>query len=666
MLKDNLLGVGGLLATMALVSACGDGEIGDSLGEARGAPDSSAFDGGVEQTPEVEAEFAELRRRYRRSTSATVEPAPTNALPPACSSAIADVSASNGWRSIQASQAAFDTLRFEFMVRPAVADLNGLVAVGAENIDEFTDAAMSVRFTGSGVIDARNGAAYDSDVFFAYNPGTWYKIVISADIAARTYDVQVGRCGEPLQALISGAAFRSDWPVSDRLTTWAVWSSQSAALELSTPAWVASGSCAPATCQSLGSECGELGDGCGSSLNCGSCGSGEACASGVCVDVSTPPPAGSCVPATCPSLGVECGGASDGCGGSLNCGGCASGQTCATGGVCVNVSTPPPPPPGDARGRGPTGQWPAGFPAYSTAANIVTNGSNSGLTSALNSNACSNGCIIEHPGNISSLTVSSRAGSGKIVVRPPIGQRANYTMGSVKIQVDNVLFAGFAGGNGSLLVEGGENSGFAWIEINGPGGTFGVYCYGGSTSGGLFYELLYRQYASMGSEDRGVIRGDGGTCNVDVRGSVLTGSPTPPPSHSDTLQNYNPGGSTNISVSDSVVWASWDKCFQNEGGDNPMILTNVFVMTPGYSEQLWQGSTIPGPLDGYFHTTAAVEYRDSTLVGAGNSSWPIPVWNSELYKPGTYTDKGGNTILGSLPSPPTPPTHTQLDAIWSP
>jgi len=38
------------------------------------------------------------------------------------------------------------------------------------------------------------------------------------------------------------------------------------------------------------------------------------------------------------------------------------------------------------------------------------------------------------------------------MIRPPVGEREDYTMGTVEIQVDNVLFAGFAGGNGILLL----------------------------------------------------------------------------------------------------------------------------------------------------------------------------------------------------------------------
>jgi hypothetical protein len=288
--KDNLLVLWGLLTTIALVSACGVGEIGGSAGAARGGPEPGASDGDVELSPEAAAEF---REDGAPGVTEPSDPGKTNdSVPPACPSATSDVSANDGWRSTQTSQAAFDTLRFEFMARPAVANLNGLVAVGGQDIDEFTDAAISVRFAGSGFIDARDGSSYDGDVFIGYDPGVWYSIVISADIVAQTYDVEVARCGEPRQTLITGAAFRSDASVSDRLTTWAVWSSQSAGLELSTPAWVASGICAPATCQSLGSERGEPSDGCGGSLVCGSCGGDQVCMSGMCVDepVTVPPP----------------------------------------------------------------------------------------------------------------------------------------------------------------------------------------------------------------------------------------------------------------------------------------------------------------------------------------------------------------------------------------
>ncbi|MCA9343207.1 hypothetical protein KC950_04320, partial [Candidatus Saccharibacteria bacterium] len=76
-------------------------------------------------------------------------------------------------------------------------------------------------------------------------------------------------------------------------------------------------------------------------------------------------------------------------------------------------------------GRGPTGQWPAGFPDYDTPADITTNGSLASLQNALNSLGSSGG-VIEHPGNIPDANLS-RPNGPEIVVRPPIGKRADYT-----------------------------------------------------------------------------------------------------------------------------------------------------------------------------------------------------------------------------------------------
>jgi hypothetical protein len=182
------------------------------------------------------------------------------------------------------------------MARLEAVGLDAVLAVGGQDISDFSDAAILVRFAENGLIDARDGPDYDRDIAFAYEPGVWYSIVISADVASQTYDVEVARCGEPLQMLIQGAAFRSDAGTSDRLTTWAAWSSQAAKLELATPSWVVSGSCAPATCGSLGLVCGAPSDGCGGSLSCGGCGVGEACAAGTCVEVSPPPPGGGGLP----------------------------------------------------------------------------------------------------------------------------------------------------------------------------------------------------------------------------------------------------------------------------------------------------------------------------------------------------------------------------------
>ena len=97
-----------------------------------------------------------------------------------------------------------------------------------------------------------------------------------------------------------------------------------------------SSGCVPRTCQAAGANCGPVADGCGGLLDCGSCSTGEACGVGgrpsVCAPVAPSDGGVVCTPRTCESLGVRCGAAPDGCGGTLACGTCASGQTCGGGG----------------------------------------------------------------------------------------------------------------------------------------------------------------------------------------------------------------------------------------------------------------------------------------------------------------------------------------------
>ncbi|RKH89847.1 hypothetical protein D7Y21_09040 [Corallococcus sp. AB045] len=90
-------------------------------------------------------------------------------------------------------------------------------------------------------------------------------------------------------------------------------------------------SCTPTTCAEQGKNCGSIPDGCGGTLACGSCSGTDVCNANVC---------GSCTPTTCEAQGRSCGTLSDGCGGTLSCGTCAAGNTCGSAGVCID-STPP-------------------------------------------------------------------------------------------------------------------------------------------------------------------------------------------------------------------------------------------------------------------------------------------------------------------------------------
>ncbi len=94
------------------------------------------------------------------------------------------------------------------------------------------------------------------------------------------------------------------------------------------PGQCCSTGCTPMTCAQQNIMCGPAGDGCGSLLNCGNCPAGQACGGG-----GTPGQCGGCTPIGCAQLNVSCGAAGDGCGNLLDCGPCPVGQTCGGGGV---------------------------------------------------------------------------------------------------------------------------------------------------------------------------------------------------------------------------------------------------------------------------------------------------------------------------------------------
>jgi hypothetical protein len=93
------------------------------------------------------------------------------------------------------------------------------------------------------------------------------------------------------------------------------------------------GSCPPQTCQSQGAQCGPLGDGCGNLLDCGACPSGQVCVSNKCV-------ASGCTKRTCKQANANCGPVADGCGGLLDCGPCVLPLTCGGGGIASQCGQP--------------------------------------------------------------------------------------------------------------------------------------------------------------------------------------------------------------------------------------------------------------------------------------------------------------------------------------
>jgi hypothetical protein len=93
---------------------------------------------------------------------------------------------------------------------------------------------------------------------------------------------------------------------------------------------VCGNSCTYTTCGEQGANCGQVADGCGGVLSCGPCTAPDKCGGGGTANICGVP---SCIPRSCQSVGATCGAISDGCGGVVQCG------TCSTG-VCGGGGTP--------------------------------------------------------------------------------------------------------------------------------------------------------------------------------------------------------------------------------------------------------------------------------------------------------------------------------------
>ncbi|CAN5216527.1 hypothetical protein BH11MYX1_BH11MYX1_28510 [soil metagenome] len=101
--------------------------------------------------------------------------------------------------------------------------------------------------------------------------------------------------------------------------------------------------CGLTSCTSESAMCGPIGDGCGGSLDCGSCTTPETCGGGgvhfACGGTGSG--STSCTPRTCAQAGAVCGQVADGCGGlTASCGTCASGEICGAGNAPNTCSGP--------------------------------------------------------------------------------------------------------------------------------------------------------------------------------------------------------------------------------------------------------------------------------------------------------------------------------------
>ena len=263
-------------------------------------------------------------------------------------------SASNGWYSPTTSvTAATDEVSFSFYARANASSQGAVVAFGpSATIAQFSDAAILIQFSTAGTIQVRDGANYCGETSscdapntagIPYTAGNWYHFVGIANLTTDTYTVSVENCDDGLVAIKTDAAFRSDSCSSGDCTTLGyhtAWSSQAAAVDVYGVIWTPGDCVATETCITEGYECGTPLDDCGVPLaSCGTCTGPDVCfpaADGMC-----------CTPglqaAICaaPDPDYECGDWSDGCGGTVNCGTCGGGTPFCDAGTCVAQDVEP-------------------------------------------------------------------------------------------------------------------------------------------------------------------------------------------------------------------------------------------------------------------------------------------------------------------------------------
>lgn len=101
-------------------------------------------------------------------------------------------------------------------------DLDGVIGFTSGATTGFDRLAMAVRFAPGGVIDVRNGGAYQADQVVPFVTGRAYPIRVIADLTSHTYSVYVQTSSAPTGGVVrvaSGYAFRPSQGATTSLDT---------------------------------------------------------------------------------------------------------------------------------------------------------------------------------------------------------------------------------------------------------------------------------------------------------------------------------------------------------------------------------------------------------------------------------------------------------------
>jgi hypothetical protein len=129
-------------------------------------------------------------------------------------------SSADTWTSIPfPAQTAQFTVTYDAI--PGRTNMDGLVAFSQNPATHYTSNAVLVRFSVSGVIDARNGSTYSAERYIPYFPGGTYHFRVVIDPVAKRYSVYVTPPGSWRERRVAADyAFRSEQAATFALNNW--------------------------------------------------------------------------------------------------------------------------------------------------------------------------------------------------------------------------------------------------------------------------------------------------------------------------------------------------------------------------------------------------------------------------------------------------------------
>ena len=134
------------------------------------------------------------------TTSPTPSPAPTGT---------GAVTVSTSWLSSGIAQQS-QQFTISADMKPLVSGMEGYFGVALNQVTSASDLAASVRFATTGVFEVRDGDVYRASSTLRYSANATYRVVMTVNVATKTYSVQITPQGGSTVTVASNFKFRTE------------------------------------------------------------------------------------------------------------------------------------------------------------------------------------------------------------------------------------------------------------------------------------------------------------------------------------------------------------------------------------------------------------------------------------------------------------------------